>query len=633
MANVDSKCTDIDTDGVYDVLIVGAGPTGLTAACEAIRNGLSVRIVDSGEHRSIYSKALVMHARTLEILRSLDQSNHSSNSPSAQTTMLYEEMISSGTQFVAMNIFNSRQTFDPHTKRLKPPSARVNFSELEWGDTEFPYWLSIPQYETERLLEEHLKNHLGTLVDWGNGLANVPFGISNTNKANISATLVDGQVVTTKWIIGCDGGRSLTAKLCGDLKMERTSLGATFILADVKTTCQALLDVQNEGRIFRGSSEGVLILVPMVEPSVFRIIAHVRDTDRGANVRSVEDVTAEYLDRLIKERTGILNFGAYDISWTSSFQLSQGVRNMYRSAQYPCVFLAGDAGHVHSPVGGQGMNTGIHDAHNLMWKIATATRLQGAGKRALAERYLQSYQIERKPQAMTMVEQTSKATKALLARRNSFFRCVVNCCLPRILQAKKNMLARPIGMLNIAYRKSSLFEGGASGGANQMIGERVPNPWWEFEEEVERGTLKEGKEKSAPRRSKVHLHEVCLRSNCRSHSLLEFRAGDERGNTSDSVVVHTLATLEAVCSVKVGQPASTGLRLQFKIQPSRSAVILIRPDLVCNGCWSNAAQMLESELFQDEEENETAPAAAPEERRKAIAQLLRVPLPPGTYDQ
>ena len=171
-----------------DVLVVGAGPTGLAAACKARRCGLrvrssrflarththtltrgpqisysltppapppptpsplQVRIVDKAERRSVHSKALVMHARTLESLPS----------------PLARKVVESGTEFMAMNIFNKVKNMTADGS-LKGPSTRVRFGDLDWGDTAFPFWLSIPQYESERLLEEHL----GSAVEWGVGL-------------------------------------------------------------------------------------------------------------------------------------------------------------------------------------------------------------------------------------------------------------------------------------------------------------------------------------------------------------------------------------------------------------------------------------------------------------------------------
>jgi NADPH-dependent dioxygenase len=300
-----------------DLLIIGAGPTGLTAAACALHLGLSVRIVDRKAHRSTFSKALVMHARTLEALDTLG---------------LADRFVAAGAPFEALNVrFGGRRP------------VRIDLGALAWGDTRFPFWLSIPQYETERLLEEHLEE-LGGALEWETSLVDL-----EQDAAGVTARLQTRggreQRATARWVVGADGGRSRTRELVS-IPMERESLEQTYVLADARTTCDL---APAEGHVWH-AEQGLLLIVPMPEPGVFRIIAHAPELGPG----DAAPLDAAWFDALILERSGVA-FGAHDLAWTSQFVLSQGLSAGYRGGR---VFLAGDAAHVHSPVGGQGMNTG-----------------------------------------------------------------------------------------------------------------------------------------------------------------------------------------------------------------------------------------------------------------------------------
>ncbi|MBC2907412.1 FAD-dependent monooxygenase [Streptomyces cupreus] len=410
-----------------DVLIIGAGPTGLTAACEAIRHGLSVRIVDRKPCRSTFSKALVVHARTLEVF---------------ETMGVAEEILADGTRFTALNV---------NTRRRSP--VRVDLLGLPWGDTAYPFWLSIPQYATERVLESQL-NQEGGRVEWGVALEEI-----SDNGDHVAATLEPGngrrEVVRARWLIGCDGGRSRVRDAVG-LRLDRSDAGATFVLADIKTTSPL---IEDEGHVFL-APEGLLLIVPMPEPRRWRIIAHVPQARKEASLL----IDEAFLDDLIRRRSGI-EFGSHDIAWTSQFQLSHGLADHYRRGR---VFLAGDAAHIHSPVGGQGLNTGVQDAHNLLWKLAVARR---AGTTA-ANDLLDSYEAERRPVAHAMVRGTARATSALTTRKG-VPRALLGLLAPTALAQRsvQSRFGRGVGMLDIAYCTDSSTVGGTL-----AVGRRMPNP-------------------------------------------------------------------------------------------------------------------------------------------------------------
>lgn len=202
--------------------------------------------------------------------------------------------------------------------------------------------------------------------------------------------------------------------------------------------------------------EGLLLIVPMPEPGRWRIIAHEPEP-------SSTPIDASFLDTLIHRRAGI-DFGSHAVCWTSRFDLSNGVANRYRRGR---VFLAGDAAHVHSPVGGQGLNTGVQDAHNLLWKLAAVRNASSDATEAL----LDSYDAERRPVAEKMVAATARAT-GLLTRRSGTLRRLLGRLAPLVLARPRvrARLGRGVGMLEVAYRR------GPALGRGSWAGRRMPNP-------------------------------------------------------------------------------------------------------------------------------------------------------------
>jgi 2-polyprenyl-6-methoxyphenol hydroxylase-like FAD-dependent oxidoreductase len=411
-----------------DVLVVGAGPTGLTAAAEALRHGLTVRVVDRKPGRSTFSKALVTHARTMEVF---------------QVMGIAGQVLAEGARFAALNTHaGSRRRH-----------VRVDLLDQAWGDTAYPFWLSIPQYTTERILEEHLVA-LGGRVDW-----NVSLDSLDERLDHVEARLLheDGRVETvhSRWLVGCDGGRSRVRDAIG-LRLERADAGATFILADVRTTA-ALTEDEGHGFL---SPEGLLLIVPMPEPGLWRIIAHVPRPPGDAPLT----IDAAFLDELIRRRAGI-EFGSHDIGWESTFDLSHGVVDRYRRGR---VLLAGDAAHIHSPVGGQGLNTGVQDAHNLVWKLALAARLDDEASGPL----LDSYEEERRAVAKEMVDGVARVTD-LITRQTGILRRLVGLVAPHVISRRRVQarLSRAIGMLEVSYAHGALVPA-----SSPSSGLRMDNP-------------------------------------------------------------------------------------------------------------------------------------------------------------
>ncbi len=398
-----------------DLLVVGVGPTGLTAALEARRFGMTVRIVDKRDSRARRSKALVIHARTMEILDNLG---------------LAPDLMRRGVRFAGLNLHGAGGA-----------RGRLDLMGLDWGDTDYPFWLTLPQYETEQVLEDALAAE-GVHVEWDTELSDL-----SQDDSGVAATL-GGRSVTADWLIGADGSHSAVRGAVGG-HLERVDAGATFILADVHTTNRDL--VQDEGHLYL-HPDGLLIIVPMPEPDLWRIIAH----RPGESPDNDEPIDAAFLDALVRERAGV-EFGAHDVGWTSRFALAHGVTDVIRRDR---VFLAGDAVHVHSPVGGQGLNTGVQDAHNLIWKLAAARAL---GDNPHGRWLLGTYGVERMQVAEEMVGSVDRATR-ILTGRTGLVRRAVGAVMPRTLPRLpvRQAFGRRLAGLELAYE-------------GEAAGRRLPN--------------------------------------------------------------------------------------------------------------------------------------------------------------
>lgn len=413
-----------------DVLVIGAGPTGLSAANEAVRHGLTVKIFDRKPHRSAVSKALVIHARTLEAF---------------ETMGMVSDILAAGVPFETLRVIPGQGAVP----------IEVNLMNLDWGDTRYGYWLSLPQFETERVLEEKLGSK-GLDVNWGASFKGMS---QDADGVRAEIELADGtpQTFTGRWLIGCDGGRSPVRAAAG-IGFDQEELGQTFVIAD------ALGDApipESHGTTSM-SDDGVLFFVPMPEPGRWRIIAHVPDVSADERVT----IDAGYVDGLLKARLGF-DFATRDLAWTSQFTLKQGMAARYRAGR---VFIAGDAAHLHSPIGGQGLNTGVQDAFALLWRIALAER--SAPDR---ETLLDSYSEERRTVAAAMVKSTTRATSVvtmhsgLVAKLRSFV-------AKQALRARpvQNRLGRTVGMLDVGYEGTSLAL--VERAAKLPLGSRLPNP-------------------------------------------------------------------------------------------------------------------------------------------------------------
>ena len=329
-----------------DVLICGAGPVGLALAAELGRYGLAVRIVEKIPQRNDKSKALVIWSRTLELINRMG---------------CVEKFLAAGIRSPGANLYAGKERI-----------AHFNFEDAA---TPYPFALMIPQNETERLFEESL-NSLGVQVERG-----VELTAFTPAADQVASTLrhPDGreEKIETLWLVGCDGAHSTVRAQLG-LKFSGSTESSDFLLADAHLTGVPNPDQTNA----YWHSDGVLIIFP-ISAGRFRVIADAGLTD-PQNTRP--DPGLEEIQAILDKR-GPGGIKISDPIWLANFHINERKVADYRRGR---VFLAGDAAHIHSPAGGQGMNTGIQDSVNLAWKLALVSRGTCA-----ADPLLNSYSPER----------------------------------------------------------------------------------------------------------------------------------------------------------------------------------------------------------------------------------------------
>jgi 2-polyprenyl-6-methoxyphenol hydroxylase-like FAD-dependent oxidoreductase len=409
-----------------DVLIVGAGPTGLVLALWLTRMGVSVRIIDETEQPGTTSRALAVQARTLELYRQLD---------------LTEVVLERGHRVPGINLWVRGER-----------ATRVSFETIADGLTPYGPFI-FPQDQHERLLSERLAA-AGVNVERSTELMR----FSVTADA-VSATLrkPDGQEDTCEvaYLAGCDGARSVVRQGIA-AGFPGGTYEQLFYVADVDAAGPAL-----DGELHIDLEEADFLAVfPLKGHGRARLVGTVRG-ERAAHPDSLRfaDVSARAIDNL-KVEVGAVN-------WFSTYRVHHRVTDRFRDGR---VFLLGDAAHIHSPAGGQGMNTGIGDAINLAWKLRDV--LSGCAP----DRLLDTYQSERSAFARRLVATTDRGFTLATAesRTADFVRTrIVPFLVPALfkLEVAREYLFSAVSQIVIAYRDSALSAGQA--GAIHG-GDRVP---------------------------------------------------------------------------------------------------------------------------------------------------------------
>ncbi|MBP0594598.1 FAD-dependent monooxygenase [Paraburkholderia sp. LEh10] len=426
------------TDASFDVppvLIVGAGPTGLAAAMSLARAQVPVRLIDKAPKPDPHSRAIGIQARTLELL---------------EQHRLVEPFLELGHRAHAANIYSNGQ-------RL----ARLDFDPLQ---TRYPYLLFLDQSITERLLTEHLATY-GVEVERG-----VELTMFAQGSAGINATLhrADGHVETLhpSYMIAADGAHSAIRHRLG-LSFAGKTFEQTFLLADMEADTGWSDD---EFHIF-ASGAGLAALFPLGKGRHRLIADHPTmppDEPVNGNPAPLASIPAPTLDecRQIAKSRIYHPVALTDLSWSSYFHLNSRMVEHLRAQR---VFLAGDAAHVHSPAGAQGMNTGIQEAFNLGWKLARV--LKGDAP----DRLLDTYHLERHPIERDVLRQTSFATHMAEADHGP-----LKLLRERVIPALaafgplRDAARLTVSELSVQYRRSPLtLERVLDGGPR--AGERAPD--------------------------------------------------------------------------------------------------------------------------------------------------------------
>jgi 2-polyprenyl-6-methoxyphenol hydroxylase-like FAD-dependent oxidoreductase len=395
------------TENAMPILVVGAGTTGLTMACELARHGAPVRIVDKLAQINPHCRATGIHSRTLEVFHDLG---------------IVDEVLAEGRTLRALNQYANGRRF-----------SRDTFGDV---DSPYPFTVSLEQCRTEALLEA-LLNRFGVSVERRSelvALAEHPDGVAATLRH------VDGheEIVDTPWLLGCDGAHSAVRHLTHQ-RFPGEEDPHQFVLADAVVEGPIAGD---EGHAFLGD-HGVLWMFPLPgeRTLVFGDVAEHHDG-------TTETPTLEEVQALIVER-GPAGVRVTEPRWLSYYRVHYRLARHYRHGRR--VFLAGDAVHVHSPVGGQGMNTGIQDAYNLAWKLALVDR--GLASHAL----LDSYEAERR----AVAEDVVRMTRMMTERAEAFShltpaqreRLYINVMAP---EAERRRMAAHVEELDLDYSKSPI---------------------------------------------------------------------------------------------------------------------------------------------------------------------------------
>jgi 2-polyprenyl-6-methoxyphenol hydroxylase-like FAD-dependent oxidoreductase len=414
------------------VLIVGAGPTGLMTANQLARFGIRFRIIEKNERPTTQSRALVIQPRSLEIFEQMGIAEHA---------------VKEGRIFQTINyVVNGKL------------AQRVPLGDFGKGLTRFPFLLILEQSKTEPLLIDFLQQQ-GHQVEWQTELESFS---QDDNGISVTLKHLDkGEKIETDWLVGCDGASSRVRKV-----LEIPFGGETYKESLFVLDCKINWPFKDDEAAIALSRDAFGLFFPMTNGRC-RVSGIVSEDYADKDTISFNEVNRDFAKNLKMDIT------LSDPEWISLYHAHHRYVAQFRKGR---CFLAGDAAHVHSPAGAQGMNTGLQDAYNLAWKLAFVIR----GK--AEEKILETYNEERLPIARQLVRTTDRVFGITVSQNPFvvFWRVHVMPRLVALIPKEKHLLRfafRLISQIGIRYRNSSLCQDGSFGSFPRKAprpGDRLP---------------------------------------------------------------------------------------------------------------------------------------------------------------
>lgn len=413
-----------------EVLIVGAGPTGLSLACQLIRHNVDFVIIDKKETTTPHSKAIGVHARTLEIYEQIG---------------LAEKAIADGA------IVGKTRLLEEGEIR-----AEIDLSKFGEGMSAYPFLLVLEQGKHEKMLHDHITEN-GKEVLWQTELVNFSQTADGVT-ADLKSADGSMQTIEAKYLVGCDGAKSPVRHTLG-LEFGGGTFERIFYVADV----QIDWPYSHDSLHVNLSKDNLLAFFPMPGDKHYRIVGNLPE----GSAKEEGELVYEEIEQVIKNELKTA-LDVYNVNWFSTYKVH--TRHVSKFSVGRC-FLAGDSAHVHSPAGGQGMNTGIQDGYNLAWKLALV--LNG---RSSAE-ILNSYNEERLANAIRLLKTTDRMFQ-LGAGEEWFTSWVRVHIFPYVanLLTKMDFVKRAVfplvSQIGINYRDAALSENAVD--LKVKAGDRMP---------------------------------------------------------------------------------------------------------------------------------------------------------------
>ncbi len=505
------------------VLIVGAGPTGLSMASELHRHGIEFRIIDKEQKPIATSNALALHSRTLEIFEQMG---------------LVDKVLTKGIKLNQFTIFADGKKI-----------VESNFNLI---DSQYPFALGLAQHHTEALLIEHLAEHNihpefhVEIADFANAADGFHVTLKNESGAE--------EALHADWLVACDGAHSFIRNQL-NIPFEGQSLGEHFIMADAEIEWE----FGDHDLVAFLSHHGPMAVITY-EPGVRRILFEV--TNDPELSQSTHPVKKDF-ERLAKERCPFpVTIG--EPTWTSGFWINERIVPRYQQGR---VLLAGDAAHIHSPVGGQGMNTGIQDAFNLAWKLALT--IKGAAHQQL----LNSYSEERRPIAQAVLRGSTAMTH-VVASKNPLLRMVRNFVFGLINrhQALRKKVVNVVSEHNVNYEKSPIVTNANAHLRRVKVGDALPDCKVDFQNQTQRLF-------NILRSTQHQLLIFCGNDIVDADTLLEINQ-KVLEDYADYIQPHFIAN--DINKIELGQVPNiitdTSNELTKKLGIHQSTLVLVRPD-------------------------------------------------------